>query len=119
MIAIAGSFAASTPIQAREAKADSAPLSSDDNARLVVTRAPNFGTLEFVNLFVDGVQVADLGFNQKYDAILPPGQHVISMTTKPDIDINTPSPIYLSARPRETYAFTAIWIDAQDPLLEQ
>ena len=119
MIAIACSFAASTSIQAREARAVSASGSSGNNARLVVTRAPNFGTLEFVNLFVDGVQVADLGYNQSYDAILRPGQHVISMTTNPDIDVNTPSPIYLSATPGETYAFTAIWVDAQDPLLEQ
>jgi hypothetical protein len=116
MIAIACSFAASTVIQAQEPKENSV---SGDNARLVVTRAPNFGTLEFVNLFVDGVQVADLGFNQTYDAILPPGQHVISMTTKPDIDVNTPSPIYLSARPGQTYAFTAVWKDAEDPWLEQ
>ena len=116
MIAIACSFAASTVIQAQEPKVNPA---SDDNARLIVGRAANFGTLEFVNLFVDGVQVADLGYNQSYDAILRPGQHVISMTTNPDIDVNTPSPIYVSAKPGQTYAFTAIWIDAQDPLLEQ
>jgi hypothetical protein len=116
MIAIACSFAASTVIQAQEPKVISA---SGDNARLVVTRAANFGTFEFVNLFVDGVQVADLGFNQKYDAILPPGQHVVSMTTNPDIDVNTPSPIYLSARPGQTYAFIAVWKDAEDPSLEQ
>ena len=116
MIAIAGSFAASTVIQAQEPKENSV---SGDNARLVVTRAANFGTFEFVNLFVDGVQVADLGFNQTYDAILPPGQHVISMTTNPDIDVNTPSPIYVSARPGQTYAFTAVWKDAEDVSLEQ
>ena len=116
MIAIACSFAASTVIQAQEPKENSV---SGDNARLVVTRAPNFGTLEFVNLFVDGVQVADLGFNQKYDAILSPGQHVVSMTTNPDIDANTPSPIYVSARPGQTYAFTAVWKDAEDVSLEQ
>ena len=119
MVAIACSFAASTSIQAREARAVSASGSSGNNARLVVTRAPNFGTLEFVNLFVDGVQVADLGYNQTYDAILRPGQHVISMTTNPDIDINTPSPIYVSARPGQTYAFTAVWKDAEDVSLEQ
>jgi hypothetical protein len=116
MIAIACSFAASTVIQAQEPKVISA---SGDNARLVVTRAANFGTFEFVNLFVDGVQVADLGFNQKYDGILSPGQHVVSMTTKPDIDVNTPSPIYVSAKPGQTYAFTALWKDADDPSLEQ
>jgi hypothetical protein len=116
MIAIACSFAAGTVIQAQEPKVNSA---SGDNARLVVTRAANFGTLEFVNLFVDGVQVADLGFNQTYDAILPPGQHVISMNTTPDIHVNIPSPIYVSARPGQTYAFTAVWKDAEDPSLEQ
>jgi hypothetical protein len=116
MIAIACSFAASTVVQAQEPKVNSA---SGDNARLVVTRAANFGTFEFVNLFVDGVQVADLGFNQKYDAILSPGQHIISMTTSPDIDVNTPSPIYVSARPGQIYAFTAVWKDAEDPSLEQ
>ena len=116
MIAIAGSFAASTVIQAQEPKENSV---SGDNARLVVTRAANFGTFEFVNLFVDGVQVADLGYNQTYDAILRPGQHVISMTTNPDIDVNTPSPIYVSAKPGQTYAFTAVWKDAEDVSLEQ
>lgn len=116
MIAIACSFAAGTVIQAQEPKVNPA---SDDNARLIVTRAPNFGTLEFVNLFVDGVRVADLGYNQTYDAILRPGQHVISMTTNPDIDVNTPSPIYVSARPGRTYAFTAVWKDAENPSLEQ
>jgi hypothetical protein len=116
MIAIGCSFAAGPVIQAQEPKVNSA---SGDNARLVVTRAPNFGTFEFVNLFVDGVQVADLGFNQKYDAILRPGQHVVSMTTNPDIYVNTPSPRYLSAKPGETYAFTAVWKDAEDPSLEQ
>ena len=58
IIAIACSFAAIIPIQAQEAKANSASARSGDNARLVVTRAANFGTFEFVNLFVDGVQVA-------------------------------------------------------------
>ena len=116
MIAIACSFAASTVIQAQEPKENSA---SGDNARLVVTRAANFGTFEFVNLFVDGVQVADLGYNQSYDAVLRPGQHVISMTTNPDIDVNTPSPIYVSAKPGQTYAFTAVWKDAEDVSLEQ
>ena len=116
MIAIACSFAASTVIQAQKPKENSV---SGDNARLVVTRAPNFGTLEFVNLFVDGVQVADLGYNQSYDAVLRPGQHVIAMTTNPDIDVNTPSPIYVSARPGQTYAFTAVWKDAENVSLEQ
>jgi hypothetical protein len=117
MIALACSFAASTPIQAREAKANSA---SARNARLVVTRAANFGTFEFVNLFVDGVQVADLGVNQSYDAVLRPGQHVLSIVTSPQT-YSHPTPIQLriNARPGETYAFTAVWEDFERASLEQ
>ena len=120
MIALACSFAASTPIQAREAKANSASARSGDNARLVVTRAANFGTFEFVNLFVDGVQVADLGVNQSYDAVLRPGQHVLSIVTSPQT-YSHPTPIQLriNARPGETYAFTAVWEDFERASLEQ
>lgn len=119
MIAIACSFAASTSIQAREVKAASASVSSADNARLVVTRAANFGTFEFIDLFVDGVQVADLGFNQKYDAVLSPGQHVVSIITEPNDYLEKPSERRVSAKPGQIYAFTAVWKDAEDVSLEQ
>jgi hypothetical protein len=119
MIAIACSFAVSTSIQAREARATSASVSSGNNARLVVTRAANFGTFEFIDLFVDGVQVADLGFNQKYDAVLSPGQHVVSITTEPNDYLEKPSERSVSAKPGQTYAFTAVWKDSEDVSLEQ
>jgi hypothetical protein len=76
MVAIACSFAASTPIQARVARSNSASARSEDEARLVVSRAANFGTFQYLILFVDGVRVADLGIGQSYDAVLPPGHHV-------------------------------------------
>ena len=116
MIAIACSFAASAPIQAQEPKVNSA---SGDNPRLVVTRAANFGTFEFIDLFVDGVQVADLGFNQKYDGVLSPGQHVVSITTEPNDYLEKPSERRVSAKPGQTYAFTSPWKDAEDVSLEQ
>jgi hypothetical protein len=120
MIALACSVAASTPVQARQAKANSASARSGDNARLVVTRAANFGTFEFVNLFVDGVQVADLGVNQSYDAVLRPGQHVLSIVTSPQTYSHpTPTQLRVTARPGETYAFTAVWTDFERASLEQ
>src|SRR6266536_1926308 len=82
MIAIACSFAVSTPLQAREARLNSASTRSEDDARLIVARGANFGTFEFLNLFVDGVQVAKLGFLRSYEAVLPPGPHVLSVTPK-------------------------------------
>ena len=120
MIAIACSFAASTPIQARVARSYPASARYEDDARLVVTRAANFGTFEFVNLFVDGVQVADLGVNQSYDAVLRPGQHVLSMSTSPQTySHTTPTQLRLNAKPGETYTFTAVWEDFERASLEQ
>jgi hypothetical protein len=120
MIAIACSFAASTPIQAREAEANSAAASSGYNARLVVTRAASFGTFQYLNLFVDGVQVADLGSNQSYDAVLPPGQHVLSVSTTPEhYRYTPPTQRRVNAKPGETYAFTAFWKNSEQAYLER
>jgi hypothetical protein len=110
MVAIACSFAASTPIQARVARSNSASARSEDDARLIVSRAANFGTFQYLILFVDGAQVADLGLGQSYDAVLPPGQHVLSVSTTPQgYRRIPPTPRRVSLQPGETYAFTAFW----------
>ena len=120
MVAIACSFAASTPIQARVARSSSASARSEDDARLVVTRSANFGTFQYLILFVDGVQVADLGLGQSYDALLPPGQHVLSVSTTPQIYRRTPPTQRLvTAEPGNTYAFTAFWKNSYRAYLER
>ena len=120
VIAIACSVAAGTPIQARETGSNSASARSDDNARLVVTRAANFGTFQYLNLFVDGVQVADLGLNQSYDAVLPPGQHVLSVSTTPQgYRYTAPTRRRVNAEPGETYAFTAFWKNSDQAYLRK
>ena len=98
-VVIACSLATSTTIQAQQ-----------DDARLVVSRSANFGTFQYLILFVDGVQVADLGLGQSYDAVLPPGQHVLSVSTTPQIYRRTPpTQRRVNLEPGETYAFTAFW----------
>jgi hypothetical protein len=120
MVAIACSFAASTPTQAREARSNSAPARSVDDARLVVSRPANFGTFQFLNLFVDGVHVADLGVDQSYDAVLPPGRHVLSVSTTPQVYRHTlPTQRRVNAKPGETYAFTAFWKNSDQAYLER
>jgi hypothetical protein len=119
MVAIACSFAASTSIQAQEARSNSASASSSDNARLVVNRAANFGILESVSVFVDGVQVANLELSQSYYAVLRPGQHVLSISMNPKTDGQKPTQRRVNARPGETYAFTAVWRSADYASLEQ
>jgi hypothetical protein len=114
MIAIACSFAASTPLQAREVRLNSASARSEDGARLIVARGANFGTVEHLHLFVDGVLVADLGFLRSYEAVLPPGRHVLSVT--PSLDYCTHT--IVNAKPGRTYAFTAFWKNAYQVYLE-
>jgi hypothetical protein len=120
MVAIACSFAASTPIQARVARSNSASARSEDDARLVVTRAANFGTFQYLILLVDGVHVANLGLDQSYEGVLPPGPHVLSVTTTPQIYRRTPpTQQRVNAEPGETYAFTAFWKNSYRAYLEK
>lgn len=110
---------ANAPIQAREIRSDSAPASSAGDARLIVKREANFGLEESVNLFVDGVQVAVLALNQSYDAALPPGTHVLSITTNPKTYTPaTATQTPLDAKAGRTYTFTAVWEDAEHASLE-
>ena len=109
MVAIACSFAASTPIQAQQ-----------DDARLVMSRSASFGTFQYLILFVDGIHVADLGVDQSYEGVLPPGQHVLSVTTTPQ-GYRSPPPTQrrVNAEPNETYAFTAFWRNFDEAYLEK
>jgi hypothetical protein len=98
---------------------DSASASSGDNARLVVNRAANFGILESISVFIDGVQVADLELSQSYDAVLRPGQHVLSISMNPKTDEQKPTQRRVNAKPGKIYAFTAVWRNAEYASLEQ
>jgi hypothetical protein len=110
IVAIAWSFVASALIQARPA----------DNARLIVNRSADFGINESVNLTIDGVQVAVLAINQNYDAALPPGKHVLSITTNPKTyGEQSPNQIPVNADPGKTYTFTAVWDDSERASLEE
>jgi hypothetical protein len=99
MIAIACSLTASAPGQPR----------FSDGARLIVNRSANFGANESINLSIDDVAVAALGVNQKYDVVLPPGKHVLSIATNPKTyGEDSPSQIPVNAEPGKTYTFTAV-----------
>ena len=117
---MACSFAASTPVQARVARSNSALPRSEDDARLVVTRSANFGTFQYLILFVDGIHVADLGLDQSYEAVLPPGQHILSVSTTPQgYRYTAPTRRRVNAEPGETYAFTAFWKNTDQAYLER
>jgi hypothetical protein len=104
MIAIACSLGVIASTQAR----------SGDNARLIVNRSANFGINESINVAIDGVQVAVLGINQNYQAALPPGKHVVSITTNPNTyGQQSPYQVPVNAEPGKTYTFTAVWDNSE------
>src|SRR6266436_1933386 len=120
IVAMACSFAASTPVQARVARSNSALARSEYDARLVVTRSANFGTFQYLILFVDGVHVADLGVDQSYEGVLPPGPHVLSVSTTPQgYRRIPPTQRRVNAAPDKTYAFTAFWKNSYRAYLER
>ena len=118
VVAIVWSFGAGAPIQARPARSNSASAHSD-NAYLIVNRAANFGTIESINLSIDGVPVALLALNESYKGVLRPGKHVLSMTTNPQTQgLTRLTERILDAQPGKTYAFTALWDDSYSASLE-
>src|SRR5436305_9031626 len=104
MTAIACSFIASALIQASPA----------DNARLIVNRSADFGINESINLAIDGVQIAGLEINQNYQGALPPGKHLVSITTNPKTyPYQSPASFSMNAQPGRTYTLTATWDDSE------
>jgi hypothetical protein len=113
-VAIACALAASSPIQAQEVKTNRGTGTSGATARLIVNRVANFGFDEWINLFVDGTEVAVLGYNESYDAPLPAGKHVLSISTTPQtFSEGTLTPLAITAKPGRTYTFTAVWPDPE------
>jgi len=112
MIAIAGKFEAGAITEGGALSSAVSPRNVPlaNNARLIVGRAADFGTFLYVNLFIDGIPITTLGVGQGYDAIVRPGQHVLSITTSPaGYQRLIYRPVTLTMERGETYAFTALW----------
>jgi hypothetical protein len=76
-------------------------------ARLIVRRISDLGNFVFVDLYVDGVPVAPIGYGSTYEGLLPPGRHVLSVLPTPDPKWPTPWEMTLDVRSGRTYSFTA------------
>jgi hypothetical protein len=77
-------------------------------ARLVVWRIADLGNFVWVDLYVDGVAVANIGYGGTYEGLLPPGRHVLSVLPTPNPKWPTPWAMILDVRSGQTYAFTAM-----------
>jgi len=76
-------------------------------ARLVVRRIPDLGNFVYVDLYVDGVPVATIGYGRTYEGLLSPGRHVLSVVPTPNPKWPNPWEMTLDVRSGQTYSFTA------------
>ena len=53
-------------------------------ARLIIQRIANLGNFVYVDLYVDGVAVATIGYGNTYEGLPPPGRHVLSVLATPN-----------------------------------
>ncbi|HVI82476.1 MAG TPA: hypothetical protein VM717_07000 [Chthoniobacterales bacterium] len=77
--------------------------------RLIVQRAPNFGTDLSIRLSVDGKKVADIPRNQHYGGVLAAGRHAVSALALPNTQSRRPTSIVVTIKPGKVYIFTATW----------
>jgi len=77
--------------------------------RLIVQRAPNFGTDLSLRLLIDGKKVSDIPRNQHYGGIVAVGRHVVTALALPNTQLRRPTSIPLTIKAGQVYIFTAGW----------
>ena len=86
-----------------------APTPSGKTARLIVQRAPNFGSDLFIRLLIDGKQVANIPRNQHYGGFIAAGRHTVTALALPNTEARRPTSMRLTAKAGQVYIFTASW----------
>jgi hypothetical protein len=85
------------------------PTPSGKTARLIVQRAPNFGSDLSIRLSIDGKQVATIPRNQHYGGLVSAGRHLVSALALPNTEARRPTSFGLIAKPGQVYIYTATW----------
>jgi hypothetical protein len=110
-------FSSSTEIHARSPAtvATATPLHAGaithghPTGRLIVQRAPNFGSDLFIRLSIDGKRAADIPRNQHYGGVLVAGRHVVTALALPNTQSRRPTSIAVTIKSGKVYIFTATW----------
>src|ERR1700676_4523565 len=82
---------------------------SHNSARLIVQRAPNFGTNLIVQLSIDGKRTADIPRDQHYGGSLSAGRHVLTVNVRPNTESRRPTSSRVKIESGHVYIFTAAW----------
>jgi hypothetical protein len=86
-----------------------APTPSGKTARLIVQRAPNFGSDLFIRLSIDGTRVGNIQRNQHYGGFVSVGRHTVTALALPNTEARRPTSLRLDAKAGQVYIFTATW----------
>jgi hypothetical protein len=85
------------------------PTPRGPTGRLIVQRAPNFGTDLSIRLSVDGKHVANIPRNQHYGGVLVAGRHTVTALALPNTQSRRPTSVAVMIKPGKVYIFTATW----------
>lgn len=77
---------------------------AQSGGRLIVLRAPNFGSNMALNLKIDGRAAANIVQGRRYDEFVPEGRHMLTVSAVPNYQ---PTSTVLNVRRGQTYVFTA------------
>ena len=86
-----------------------APVPSGKVGRVIVQRAPNFGTDLSIRLSIDGKRAADIPRNQHYGGVLAVGRHKLTALALPNTQSRRSTSIGVMIKSGKVYIFTAAW----------
>jgi len=109
ILIVAAVVAMSAPSVYARPRPTPAPTPSGKTARLIVQRAPNFGSDLFIRLLIDGKQVANIPRNQHYGGFVVAGRHTVTALALPNTEARRPTSMRLIAKAGQVYIFTASW----------
>jgi hypothetical protein len=84
-------------------------IPSGKGGRVIVQRAPNFGSDLFIRLSIDGKRAADIPRNQHYGGVLAAGRHTLTALALPNTQSRRPTSIGVTVKQGKVYIFTATW----------
>jgi hypothetical protein len=85
------------------------PTPSGKVGRIIVQRAPNFGSDLFIRVAIDGKRVANIPRDQHYGGIVAAGTHTLTVIALPNTESRRPTSIRLIVKSGQVYIFTATW----------
>jgi hypothetical protein len=110
ILLLVGSVALSVALDAQaRPRPTPSPTPSGKVGRIIVQRAPNFGSDLFIRVSIDGKRVANIPRNQHYGGIVTAGTHTLTVIGLPNTESRRPTSIRLIVKSGQVYIFTATW----------